>query len=61
MNRGRFVLNVKGADPDVIQAGGALVVVRDWESPLHGEGAQLNVICACKLPDLNEVKTFDNQ
>jgi len=54
-------LNAKGADPDVMQTGGAFVVVRDGESPLHGEGAQFNVICACKLPDLNEVKTFDNQ
>ena len=29
-------------DPDDEQADGALVVVRDGESPLHGEGEQLN-------------------
>ena len=29
-------------DPDDTQVGGAFVVVRDGESPLHGEGAQFN-------------------
>jgi hypothetical protein len=29
-------------DPDDEQAGGALVVVGDGESPLHGEGEQLD-------------------
>ena len=42
MNRGRLDVHVKGADPDDHQVGGALVVVRDGESPLHGEGAQFN-------------------
>ena len=39
---GKVCLNVKGDAPDDKQAGGALVVVCDGESPLHGEGAQLN-------------------
>jgi len=29
-------------DPDDEQTGGALVVVGNGESPLHGEGEQLN-------------------
>ena len=29
-------------DPDDVQTGGALVVIGDGESPLHGEGEQFN-------------------
>jgi hypothetical protein len=32
-------------DPDDEQAGGALVVVGDGESPLHGEGEQFKCVC----------------
>jgi len=47
-------------DPDVWQAGGAPVVVRDRESLLHGEGEQFERD-ARRLADSREVKTFDNQ
>jgi hypothetical protein len=33
---------LKEHDPEVEQAGGAFIVVRDGESPLHGEGRQFN-------------------
>ena len=36
---------LRGHDPDDVLAGGASVVVRDGESPLHGEGKQFKHVC----------------
>ncbi|SEB14799.1 hypothetical protein SAMN05660964_03822 [Thiothrix caldifontis] len=46
VNRGRPIPDAKrGHDPDAGLAGGASVVVRDGESPLHGEGGQFKQVC----------------
>lgn len=36
---------LKGHDPEASLTGGAPVVVRDGESPLHGEGGQFKQVC----------------
>ncbi|WP_265339828.1 hypothetical protein [Yersinia ruckeri] len=36
---------LRGHGPDDALAGGASVVVRDGESPLHGEGKQFKGVC----------------
>jgi hypothetical protein len=45
VNRGRSATDVKGHGSDDALAGGASVVVRDGESPLHGEGKQFECVC----------------
>ena len=35
----------RGHDPEAELTGGAPVVVRDGESPLHGEGEQFKCVC----------------
>ena len=35
----------RGHDPDALPIGGAFVVVRGGESPLHGEGKQFKYVC----------------
>ena len=52
---------LRGHDPDDVSTGGASVVVRDGESPLHGEGRAVQVCLLRRLSDRSEVKTFDNQ
>ncbi|QJT88241.1 hypothetical protein HHJ45_23935 (plasmid) [Escherichia coli] len=42
---GRSATDVKGHGSDDALAGGASVVVRDGESPLHGEGKQFECVC----------------
>lgn len=42
----------RGHDPDDVLAGGASVVVRGGESPLHGEGKQFKHVCVFTLADL---------
>jgi hypothetical protein len=42
VNRGRSVYMTREYDPNDKQIGGVLVVVRNREILLHGEGAQLN-------------------
>ena len=44
MNEGRCERNAKGVDPDVRHIGRVLVVVRDRESLLHGEGEQFKLL-----------------
>ena len=39
---GKVSLAIRKHDSDVREAGGASVVVRDGESPSHGEGTQFN-------------------
>lgn len=58
--RGKVRRNDKGVDPDERRAGGASVVVRDGESPLHGEGKQFNLL-ELRIIRRREVKTFDNR
>lgn len=45
VNRGRSVTDVKGHGSDDALADGAYVVVRDGESPLHGDGKQFKCVC----------------
>lgn len=45
VNRARSATDVKGHGPDDAPAGGASVVVRDGESPLHSEGKQFTCVC----------------
>jgi hypothetical protein len=40
VNWGRLAQMLRECVPNAVQAGGALVVVRGWESQLHGEGGQ---------------------
>ncbi len=54
VNRGRSVWLLREHDPDDKQAGEAPVVVRDGESPLHGEGEQF--IYVCRTNYLTEVR-----
>ena len=58
--RGKVRRNGKGVDPDERRAGGASVVVRDGENPLHGEGKQFNLL-ELRIIRRREVKTFDNR
>ena len=57
---GRYWM-LKGHDLDAISTDGVFVVVRDGESPLHGEGRQFNHVCNANYLTISEVKTFDNQ
>ena len=52
---------LRGHDPDDQLTGGVFVVVRDGESPLHGEGRQFKYVCSANYLTDREVKTFDNQ
>ena len=52
---------LRGHNPDGQSTGGVFIVVRDGESPLHGEGRQFNHVCNANYLTTNEVKTFDNQ
>ncbi|EAB3910558.1 hypothetical protein DUF69_23845 [Salmonella enterica] len=45
VNRGRSATMLRRHGSDDALAGGASVVVRDGESPLHGEGKQFKCVC----------------
>jgi len=57
---GRYEM-LRGHDLDDHPIGGAFIVVRDGESPLHGEGRQFKHVCSANYLTDREVKTFDNQ